>query len=58
MNFSQVFMVLLFLLGLYMFVRREGFLPNSNVNSPCPTGYEHTNSGDCRMVSDKHDGRV
>jgi len=41
-----------------MFIRREGFLPNSNVNASCPQGYEQTNSGDCRLSSDKHDGRL
>jgi len=58
MNLSYLFGVLLFVVGLYMFIRREGFLPNSNVNASCPQGYEQTNSGDCRLSSDKHDGRL
>ena len=58
MNLSHILMGLLFLVGLYMFMKREHFLPNTNVNAPCPQGYEQTNSGDCRLISDKHDGRV
>jgi hypothetical protein len=58
MSTSYIISGLIFLFGLYMLFKREGFLPNSNVNAPCPPGYEHTNAGDCKVINSKHDGRA
>ena len=54
----------LFVLALYMFMRREGFMPNSRGTHPCPGDhipggpkYIHTASGDCKLSTDVHNPR-
>ena len=49
--------VLFFALAVYMLWKRENFMPNTNVNAPCPTGYSQTKTGDCKMTTDIHDPR-
>ena len=54
----------LFVLALYMLMRREGFMPDSRGTHPCPGDhipggpkYIHTTSGDCKLSTDVHNPR-
>lgn len=40
-----------------MFVKRENFMPNTNVSAQCPAGYSNTRNGDCKADKDVHDPR-
>jgi len=59
-----VLAVLLGALALYVFMRREGFMPDSRGFPACPGDhipdgpkYVHTASGDCKLSTDVHNPR-
>ncbi len=51
-------------LAIYMYMSREGFMPDSRGTHPCPGDhipggpkYIHTTSGDCKLSTDVHNPR-
>ena len=64
MEMKMILAILLGALGLYMFMRREGFDAYPNKYPPCPADhiaagpkYIHTASGDCKLSTHVHDSR-
>jgi hypothetical protein len=54
---EKVLAIVLFLVGLYIFLKRDHFMPSSKTLHPCPPGFVHLGSGDCKLATDIHDPR-